>query len=92
MKIEYDPTKRLITMDVRGLDFDRVNEIFTARHTTVVDDRREYGELRFVTMGCLDDRLVVVVWTKRDGYRRIISMRKANEREQRKFREQLDGS
>ena len=48
---------------------------------TVEDDRRDYGEERFITIGFLDETMVVLVWTPRDGTRRIISMRKANERE-----------
>jgi hypothetical protein len=46
------------------------------------EDRREdYSELRYVTVGKLDGRMVILVWTPRGEARRIISMRKANERE-----------
>lgn len=48
---------------------------------TVEDDRRDYGEDRLITIGFLNDVMVVLVWTPRDGAYRIISMRKANERE-----------
>ncbi|MBF0310224.1 MAG: BrnT family toxin [Magnetococcales bacterium] len=90
MKLIYDPQKRAKTLLERGLDFERAEEVLTSRHITVRDDRWDYGELRQVTMGYLDDRVVVVVWTVRGEFRRIISMRKANEREQRCFRDQLD--
>ena len=50
---------------------------------TVEDDRRNYGEGRFITVGLLDGGMVVLVWTPRDDAYRIISMRKANERERR---------
>ena len=43
--------------------------------------RLDYGEDRFITIGKLDGRMVVVVWTRRSETRRIISLRKANERE-----------
>jgi uncharacterized DUF497 family protein len=49
------------------------------------DRRRNYGETRFISVGVLDERAVVVVWTPRGAARRIISMRKANEREIRRF-------
>ena len=49
---------------------------------TVEDDQQHYGKDRFITIGFLDGRMVVLVWTPRNGTRRIISMRKANEREQ----------
>jgi Ribonuclease toxin, BrnT, of type II toxin-antitoxin system len=42
---------------------------------TLPDERRDYGEPRFVTVGWLRDRFVAVVWTPRDDGRRIISMR-----------------
>ena len=59
----------------------RAGEVFVGATLTVEDDRRDYGEDRFITIGFLDGAMVVLVWTRRnDGYR-IISMRKANERE-----------
>ncbi len=60
----------------------RAGRIFDGDVITVPDERRDYGETRFITIGRLDGRMVVTVWTQRDGARRIISLRKANEREQ----------
>jgi uncharacterized DUF497 family protein len=60
----------------------RANEIFSGETLTAADDRRDYGEARNITIGFLDDRMVVVVWTLRAGAFRIVSMRKANDREQ----------
>ena len=48
---------------------------------TVVDDRKAYGEVRSIKIGFLDARIVVVVWTPRGHARRVISLRKADERE-----------
>ena len=60
----------------------RADEVFAGSTLTVGDDRQNYGEDRFITIGFLDGRMVILVWTPRSGTRRIISMRKANEREQ----------
>ena len=60
----------------------RVDEVFAGATLTVEDDRMDYGEDRFITIGFLDGRMVVLVWTPRNGTPRVISMRKANEREQ----------
>ena len=60
----------------------RAAEIFDGTTLTVVDDRKDYGEIRQITIGFLDGRMVVMVWTQRGETRRIISLRKANEREQ----------
>ncbi len=88
--IEYDEAKRLKTLEERGLDFARASEIFMSREWTFLDDRRDYGELRFNTFGHLDGRLVALVWTPRNENRRIISMRKANDREQERYQRALD--
>jgi uncharacterized protein len=82
MKIEFDPAKRDQTLCERGLDMARANQVFGGATLTAADDRRDYGEDRFITVGFLDDRMVVVVWTRRGAARRVISMRKANDREQ----------
>ena len=59
----------------------RAEEVFAGATLTVEDDWEDYGEDRFITIGFLDATMVVLVWTPRDGAHRIISMRKANERE-----------
>lgn len=46
--------------------------------------------LYFITVGVLDARLVVVIWTPRGEVRRIISMRKANDREKSFYAQYLD--
>ena len=81
MQTEFDRSKRDRTLAERGLDFARAGEVFAGRHLTRRDLRQDYAENRFVTIGWLDARLVVMVWTPRGEVRRIISMRKANERE-----------
>ena len=83
--MEYDPEKRTATIEARGLDMARAGEVFEGATLTVEDDRWDYGEDRFITIGFLDGGMVVMVWTPRDLRRRIISMRKANERERRLY-------
>ena len=80
--IEFDSVKRNATLKARGLDMARADEVFAGVTLTVEDDREDYGEDRFITIGFLDKRMVVLVWTPRKGGYRIVSMRKANEREQ----------
>ena len=85
MQIEFGPDKREKTLTERGLDFARADEVFAGVSVTTEDARFDYGDTRFITAGVLDSRMVVVVWTPRGEARRIISMRKANEREITKF-------
>ncbi|MQR00627.1 BrnT family toxin [Glaciimonas sp. GS1] len=90
MCIEFDQSKRDKTYIERGLEFASAAEIFTLKHLTVEDTRNAYSEPRFQTMGWLEGRIVMVVWTSRGKYKRIISMRKANEREIAKVKRYLD--
>ena len=89
--LSYDPEKRERTLIERRLDFARVGELFAGHHFTAEDLRREYAERRFISVGKLDRRMVVVVWTPRsETERRIISMRKANDREKSFYAQYLD--
>jgi uncharacterized DUF497 family protein len=81
MTVEFDEAKRARTLTERGLDMARADEVFDGASLTVEDDRMDYGETRYITIGFLDERMVVLVWTPRGDVHRIISMRKANDRE-----------
>lgn len=85
MQITFDEQKRLLTLEKRGLDFARAEELFDGVEATIEDNRHDYGETRFNTFGFLDERLVVLTWTLRNDTRRVISLRKANEREKERF-------
>lgn len=82
MRVEFDQAKRDVTLAERGLDFADAINVFEGRSITFEDERRVYGESRFITIGELGQRMVVIVWTPRGDARRIISMRRANDREQ----------
>lgn len=86
-KLSYDPAKRVKTLKERGLDFEHVAEVFRYGYYTFDDVRKDYGEVRKITVGYLDGRMVIVVWTPRGSSRHIISMRKANVREQKNYQE-----
>lgn len=85
----WDEAKRQRTLQERGLDFAAAERVFAGFTFTAPDDRRDYGEARFITAGWLDGRFVVMVWTPRDGGRRIISMRHGHADEEAWFRERL---
>lgn len=85
MKIAFDASKRLTTLEERGLDMADAAEVFEGDHLTVENDRFAYGEARYITVGFLAGRMVVLVWTPRGEACRIISMRKANDREQKAY-------
>lgn len=90
MEVTYDAEKRAVTLEERGLDFDDAAHVFAGTAIDIEDDRRDYGEVRRLTFGLLGGRMVAVVWTPRGGARHVISMRKANERERKRYEGQLD--
>ena len=85
MKITYDPVKRANTLADRELDFEDAAEVFRDDTLDFTDNRRDYGELRILTVGHLRGRMVIVVWMPRENARHVFSMRKANAREKTRF-------
>lgn len=92
MEITYDAEKRGLTVENRGLDFEDAVHVFAGPVFDLEDDRQDYGETRWLTFGLLNERMVVLVWTQRGEARHVISMRKANDRERKKYEAQLDRS
>jgi uncharacterized DUF497 family protein len=92
MEITYDAAKRALTLEKRGLDFEDALHVFAGPVFDVEDDRQDYGERRWLTFGLLDGRMLALVWTPRGEARHIISMRKANERERKRYEGRLDRS
>lgn len=90
MIITFDPAKRDRALAERGLDFADAGRVFAGTTFTLEDDRLPYPEPRFISFGLLAGRMVVIVWTPIGDGRRIISMRKANEREQQRYQDALD--
>jgi uncharacterized DUF497 family protein len=81
MRISFDPSKRLRTLEERGLDFEDASVVLGGTTIEVDDTRRDYGERRIICYGLLSGRLVVIGYTPRGRTRHIFSMRKANDRE-----------
>lgn len=89
MEVSFDPDKRARTLAARDLDLADAGRVFDGTVLTIEDDRFDYGEQRFQTLGMLDDRIVMVVWTQRSAVRHIITMWKANDREQQSYHAQV---
>lgn len=87
--IEYDPVKDAENIAKHGLALIGATRLFEGPFIEEEDGRFDYDETRFVAIGpvsSLADRICVAVYTWRDGKRRVISFRKANDREIRKYR------
>jgi uncharacterized protein len=71
MQISFDPIKRDATLANRGLDFADAQEVFAGPVFERIDDRFDYGEIRYITIGLLRGRMVVLVWTPRGADRHV---------------------
>ena len=92
MDITYVSEKRALILVTRCLDFDDAVHIFAGTELTVEDDRKEYGETRYLTLPMLATGWWRWSGPPRGAARHIISMRKANERERKKYEGRLDRS
>jgi uncharacterized protein len=81
----WDERKRAANLRKHGVDF-AIAELFDfAAAATIVDDQRDYGEVRYRAFGAVAGRLYVIVFARRGEHVRIISARKANAREIRRY-------
>lgn len=88
MGYEWDESKRESNVEWHGVDFAIVDGFEWDASLTIMDERKEYGEDRFISVAPIRGRLHVLVWTPRDGNVRVISLRKANKREVRDYERQ----
>ena len=80
---DWDERKRLQTLDVRSLDFEKAGEIFDGFVLEWKSPR--YGEERIAAVGRIGVDYITVVYTWRDGRRRIISVRPARRKERQNY-------
>ena len=81
MDIEFDPAKNAANIQERGLSFELAAEFDFQTAVIRVDNRRDYGETRFRSVGLLNGRVHALVFTETASGIRVISFRKANPRE-----------
>lgn len=85
MAITYDPDKNEKNIALRGISFERTAEFEWSSALVVEDTRKNYGERRFQALGLIEGRLHVLVFTPRAGDTHVISLRKANNREVKRY-------
>lgn len=83
MDISFDRSKNETNIAKHGVSLSDAVNLEWETAMVVLDDRQQYGESRFIGYALKDDRLHCVVFTERGEQRRIISLRKANDREVR---------
>ncbi|MCG6533761.1 MAG: BrnT family toxin [Syntrophales bacterium LBB04] len=89
MEFEWDEEKRLANVVKHGLDFTDAGRLFEDPFIVMTDNSCDYGENRSIAFGHVENRLIAVTFTKRQDIIRIISARKANDREKKRFKDAI---
>lgn len=91
MEFEWDEDKNWQNIRKHGMDFDDAWEVFEGPLVVELDTRTDYGEDRWIVIGLLGSRTVVVTFTLQGAQTiRIISLRKASRHECKKFEEEVE--
>ena len=85
MRFEWDESKNQRNIRKRGIPFEQVEGFDFESALFVIDSRQDYGEARIRALGLIGERLYALVFTVRGGGLRVISLRKASKREERKY-------
>ena len=85
MDISFDPAKNEKNIRERGLSFEQVAQFDFQTALFLIDNRQNYGETRYIAVGYLEKRLHILCFTEALTGIRIISFRKANLREVKKY-------
>ena len=91
IEFDWDEAKRKANLRKHGIDFVGIEKVFEGTTITFADNRFDYGEDRFLTIGSLEGIVVAVAHTESDERIRIISVRRASRNEEENyFREIAD--
>lgn len=86
MLFEWDSRKNAANIRKHGFSFERAKAIFNGEQLTFRDKRKAYDEDRFISIGIMENVIVIsVVHTDRNGNTRIISARPASRKERKHY-------
>ncbi len=86
---EWDEAKNKANIGKHGISFQTAKRIFEGAVLRMLDGRREYGEVRYLSIGEVEKALIVVAYTLREGRMRLISARPASRKERQAYHEQI---
>jgi uncharacterized DUF497 family protein len=89
MKFEWDNKKNDTNISKHGIDFEFAKEIFSGIWISKSDNRKDYGESRFIAIGRLENFVLIGVYTLRGQKIRLISVRRANNEERRIYNDYI---
>ena len=88
MRFTFDPAKHGRNLAERGLSFERMADLDWDTAVSMEDTSKDYGERRMRVLAMLDRRLHVAVITMRDDATHVISFRKANRKEVKRYEQE----
>lgn len=89
-RLVFDPAKDMVNRAKHGVSLALAEVLFAGPHVTMTDDRFDYGEVRNVAFGFINGRLFACVYADPEAERRVISLRKANKREVKRYGKNLE--
>jgi hypothetical protein len=92
VEVEWDERKRIQVAERRGVDFIVAALIFEGFYLEKVDRRRDYGEVRYIALGAVDGECYVVVYTERDGVKRLITAWKGGRSDREQYEKGIVGA
>lgn len=86
MEFDWDEVKRQRNIEKHGVDFLYAALIFEGEILTRQDDREDYGEVRFASLGLVDGVPYTVIHTERGENIRLISAWKGGRKDYEKYK------
>ena len=91
MRFEWDENKNRINQIKHSVDFYDAIEIFKDdKRIEIIDQRKDYGEIRYQAIGLVDNEIMHTVYTIRNENHRIISARRGSKNERKNYYSRTD--
>lgn len=92
MEFEWDPIKNKINCDKHGINFDEAQQIWQNIHLDIDHLAHSETETRSATLGFINGKIYLAIWTMRKNRIRIISVRRARKYEEKIFKQKIQDS
>jgi len=89
MRFTWDKKKKKKNIEKHSIDFSELTRVFDKPMLTRIDNREAYGETRWISLGDLDGKIVILVYTEEGDTIRLISARRATKNEKRIYSEKV---
>jgi uncharacterized protein len=92
VRVEWDEAKNRLNLEKNGIALSDAGQVFENPLLFRRDDRKDYGEPRWIALGDLNGTVVVLVFTRREDNIRVISIRKGNKHERQIYQGHVEAA